>query len=215
MNYSEKKLNKINLNETIKSQFEELVNEIKEKLYKFDEINAVVLFGSYARGDYSVKSDLDVMVFIDEEIENKQIEEKIRKIIIKINLHKEILIHTIFQYNMIQEEDKSLMLTIAREGNVIFSKKTIIISQNILGLKPFVLLKFETDKLDQVKKNKLQRFLNGYVVKGKKYAGLIDNYEIIKAGKGAIIVPENMFKKILLYSQKIGINLIQKGKFYK
>ncbi len=215
MNYSEKKLKKIDLNEIIKSQYEELVKDIKEKLYNIDKLNAVIIFGSYARGDYTHKSDLDIMVFLDLENENKQIEEKIRKTIIKINLSKEIIIHTIFQYKTIQKEDKSLMLTIAREGQVIFSKKAIIISQNILGLKSYVLLRFETNKLDQVKKNKLQRFLNGYVVKGKKYKGLIDNDEVTKAGKGAIIVPENMLKKIQLYSQKIGVNVIQKGKFYK
>ena len=92
------------------------------------------------------------MVFIDKADEDKELEEKILKKVIQMNIGKELDIHTIFQYKKIGEEDKSLMLTIADEGRVLFSKKTIIISKNLLGLKSCYLIKFETAKLNPVVK---------------------------------------------------------------
>ncbi len=64
-------------------------------------------------------------------------------------------------------------------------------------------------------KNKLQRFLYGHIIKGKRYRGIVDDEKVLSAGKGAIIVPQEMLKKVLLFAQKIGIEAFQKAKFYK
>jgi len=214
--YGEKKISKISLKETIKQQFETLIASLKRELRKIKEINAVVLFGSFARGDYSIRhSDIDIMIFIDRAEKDKKLEEKIRKKIINIGLGKELSIHSLFQYKKIEEEDKSLMLTIAKEGKVIFTKKTLVISGNLLGLKEYSLVKFDTSKVKPVIKNKLQRFLHGYTIKGKKYKGIVDEEKILTAGKGAIIVPQKMLKKVLLFAQGIGVKAVQKGKFYR
>ena len=214
--YGEKKISKINLEDTLSQQFENLKISLKKELSKFKEINAVVLFGSFARGDYSVKhSDVDIMIFIDQLERELKLEEELRKKIINLNLGKELTIHTLFQYKKLEEEDKSLILTIANEGQVLFAKKILVISNNILGLKEYFIIKFDTAKLKPVIKNKLQRFLHGYVIKGKRYKGIVDEEKVLSAGKGAVIVPGEILKSILLFSQSIGIKAIQKAKFYK
>lgn len=189
---------------------------LKAELQKFKEINALVLFGSFAREDYSVRhSDIDLMVFIDTEKKDTMLEEKVRKSIIKHSLGKLINIHAVFQYKKVDEEDRSLMLTVAREGRVMFAKKTIVLSYNILGLKPFVLLRFNTAGVKPVAKNRLQRFLYGYKIKGKQYKGIIDGENVLSAGQGAIILPEEMVDKITLFARHAGIDVVQKGKFYR
>jgi len=214
--YGEKKLSKIDIKKTIKEQFEILIKCLKKELYKIKEINAVILFGSFSRGDYSTKhSDIDVMVFLDKIEKDKKLEEKILKKIINLNLGKEISVHTIFQYKKIDEEDKSLMLTIANEGKVLFAKESLIISKNILGLKSYFLIKFDTSRINPIIKNKLQRFLYGYIIKGKRYKGIVDGEEILNAGKGAIILPEKMLRKVLVFAQNIGVKAVQRGKFYR
>jgi predicted nucleotidyltransferase len=214
--YGEKKISKIDIKDSIKRQFEDITNALKKELPKINEINALVLFGSFARGDYSIKhSDADIMVFVDNTEKERKLEEKIRKKIINLSLGKELSIHTIFQYRKLDEEDKSLMLTIANEGQVLFAKKTLIISNNILGLKSHFLIKFDTTNVKPVTKNKLQRFLHGYLIKGKRYKGIVDGEKVLNAGKGAIIVSQEILKKVLLFSQSIGVTAIQKAKFYK
>jgi predicted nucleotidyltransferase len=212
--YAEKKLHKIDTHETIKVQAEELITSVKKELSKIKEINAIILFGSFARRDYSVRhSDIDLMIFLDAKDEKQ--EEKIKRKIIALNLGKAMHIHALFQYTKIEDEDRSLMLTIAQEGKVLFARKSIVISQNILGLKPFILLRFDTAGLAPVIKNKLQRFLYGYTIKGKKYQGIVDGENVVSAGQGAIIIPQDMQKKTMLFVEKIGVKVIQKGKFYK
>lgn len=214
--YGERKISKIDLNKILKQQFELLSTSLKRELYKIKEINAVILFGSFARKDYSLRhSDLDIMVFIDKIEKEPKLEEGIRKKIISLSLGKGLSIHTIFQYRKLEEEDKSLMLTIANEGRVLFAKKTLVISDNILGLKEYFLIKFDTSNLKPVIKNKLQRFLHGYIIKGKQYKGIVDEKTVLNAGRGAIIVPKKMLKKILFFAQSIGVKAMQKGKFYR
>ena len=214
--YGEKKIRKMDINAKLEEQFNSLMNSLKKELIKIEEISAVVLFGSYARGDYSLRhSDIDIMIFIDKDKKDLKLEEKIRKIIIKLSLDKDLSVHTLFQYKKIEEEDRSIMLTIANEGKVLFAKKTLVISDNILGLKGYLLIKFDTAGVKPVIKNKLQRFLYGYTIKGKRYKGIVNGETILNAGKGAIIVPEETFKKILHFSQSIGVKAVQKAKFYK
>jgi len=214
--YAEKKLEKIENLDIVKEQFEETVIKIERELRKIKKVNAVVLFGSFARGDYSVRhSDMDIMVFLDEEKKDSKIEEKILKKIIGINIGKLVSIHTLFQYTRIKAEDRSLLLTIAEEGKTLFSKNSIIISKNILGLKSLYLIIFDSKGVDQIMKNKLQRFLHGYTIKGKKYKGIVDNEKVISAGKAAIIVPKEFLDKILFFADSIGIKAKQAGKFYQ
>ena len=214
--YAEKKISAVNVDSIIKTQFEQLTASLKRELLKIEEINAAVIFGSFARGDYSIRhSDIDIMIFIDKTDRDAQLEEKILKKVIGLNLGKELNIHTLFQYKKIEEEDKSLMLTLSNEGKVLFAKKSIIISNNILGLKNYYLLQFDVAKTEPVIKNKLQRFLYGYMINGKRYKGLVDSERVISAGKGAIVVPEELLKKVLLFCQSIGIKAAQKAKFYR
>jgi len=48
-------------------EIRDLLAELKQGLAKIygDRLKAVILFGSYARGDYQEDSDLDVMIVLD------------------------------------------------------------------------------------------------------------------------------------------------------
>lgn len=50
-------------NKTIKPALDELKNELI-KLYGISLKN-IILFGSYARGDYDTESDIDIMILLD------------------------------------------------------------------------------------------------------------------------------------------------------
>lgn len=47
----------------MQSQIEQYVNEIK-KIYG-NHLKAIILYGSYARGDFRADSDVDIMILVD------------------------------------------------------------------------------------------------------------------------------------------------------
>lgn len=55
-----------------KQAFEEFASRIKEK---FSTVERVILFGSVARGDYGVNSDVDVMIVVEDLSERESIED--------------------------------------------------------------------------------------------------------------------------------------------
>ncbi len=209
-------MSSIDVQQSIFHQHEEFLEAVKKKLFKMKEIEAVVLFGSFAREDYSLRhSDLDLMIFLDRLDRDSALEQQIKKKMITLGLGKEISPHVLFQCKKLREEDNSLLVTIAREGQVLFTKKTIIISKNIVGLLPYNLVRFDTTGCRSVVKNRLQRFLYGYTMNKKRYQGIIDEEKVFSAGKSAILAPEELQKKILLFAQKIGVRVEIKGRFYK
>ncbi len=215
-NYAEKKLNKMMVKEDFHHHVEAFISSIPAHVSTISEIDAAVLFGSYSRGDYSHRhSDIDLMFFLGTLEKSSVLEEKIQKLILSLALKHHVNAHVLFQYRKIEEEDRSLMLTIAREGKVLFSRKTIVISSTILGLQEHYVIRFDTTGVSPVAKNKLQRFLYGYSMKRRRYAGLVDGEKVLGAGKGAIIVPHDLKEKILLFAHKIGVKAVLGGKVWR
>lgn len=61
-------------------------------------IEKMILFGSYARGDFTKDSDIDVMILVDlEEIQIKQYEDKVYDITYDFNYEHEMVIMPIVQ----------------------------------------------------------------------------------------------------------------------
>lgn len=63
-----------------------------------DKLKKVVLFGSYARGDYNAESDVDIMVMLDEDEQNiGKYREMIIDIHVEVNLQYDVLLSVILQ----------------------------------------------------------------------------------------------------------------------
>jgi predicted nucleotidyltransferase len=95
----------------------EMSRKIKEKFG--DKVERIVLFGSYARGDYSAESDIDILVVVrDDSIEND-----IRKVIYSfIPITKRLIsvkILRIDRYTKMKEMNLSFIRSVEREGIVI------------------------------------------------------------------------------------------------
>ena len=82
------------------SKVDIIVNELVEKLTSIfkDKLKKVVLFGSYARGNYTSESDIDVMILVDEDDDKlKNYEDNIVDIDVELNLRHDVLLSTILQ----------------------------------------------------------------------------------------------------------------------
>lgn len=207
-----------------KEKFTRALEEASSILKKHKKITVVILFGSVARGDFSPRhSDIDLFLLIDEKEPSLKLEQELNALAIAIGNKYKITIHLTFQYLNITGEDKSLIKKIAREGRVIFNKNMLIISKDILGLRPYELIFFNTKKATPLQRTKFSRFLHGaslWYKKGgqkmvRKYPGAIDNQTIFEAGKGALLIEADKVEKIQELAEEIGIAIKSAGIFYR
>ena len=85
-----------NLPKTIDNIIQEFVEEVKKVMGK--RVKKIILYGSYARGDYNKSSDIDIMILTDlnfEEIE--QYRDKVSDIAFDIELEKGVVISPIIK----------------------------------------------------------------------------------------------------------------------
>ncbi len=162
-------------------------------LYKLgkdvENIKQIILFGSVARGETTEKSDVDI--FIDIFQEDKKFLEKIDRI--KEDFYESVKFEKFWKLLRINykikpmtgklNEWKDLKLSIMANGIVLYGryektpkerKRVILLWENV---KP------------QSKRITINRRIFGYSYFGKRYSGLLQKFEGIKLGKGAIEIP--------------------------
>lgn len=80
----------------LKILLEALVNRL-QPLFG-ERLKKVILFGSYARGDYDEESDIDIMLLLNEDEEIlKEYSDKISEIIVDLDLEYNVVLSTILQ----------------------------------------------------------------------------------------------------------------------
>lgn len=57
---------------------DKIINQIKTTISKIDPTAILILYGSYARGDYNANSDLDLLVLIDKDIVTRMDQKRIK-----------------------------------------------------------------------------------------------------------------------------------------
>ncbi|HEX7715020.1 MAG TPA: nucleotidyltransferase domain-containing protein [Bacillota bacterium] len=83
-----------------KDELDLILNEFVDKVTPLfgDKLKKVVLFGSYARGDYDGESDIDVMLMLNEdEIVLKKYSDQITDIVVELDLKYNVVLATILQ----------------------------------------------------------------------------------------------------------------------
>jgi len=56
---------------------QQLLSEIKKIILKYEPYAEIVLYGSYARGDYKTDSDMDILILLDKENVNYEDQKRI------------------------------------------------------------------------------------------------------------------------------------------
>ena len=76
-------------------QLKQIADEVRRNMQNVfgNKLHKIILYGSYARGDYDNESDIDIMVLADmSEIELKNYRKQVNRIASKIGLNHDIMI---------------------------------------------------------------------------------------------------------------------------
>lgn len=87
-----------------------------------DQLDAVYLYGSQARGDARPDSDIDVLVVLKDDFDYWQVLEQTMDLIWKLSLENDVLISLVFETKeLFDKKNSPLMKNICREGILINS----------------------------------------------------------------------------------------------
>jgi predicted nucleotidyltransferase len=106
-----------------------LVEEMTDRLKKLKP-HKVILFGSYANGNPTEDSDLDVLVVLDSEEIAKNLDEKIKrdmpvsKMLISINrkIAMDLITYSKAEYEYLIEQNDSFVKEINNTGSVLYER---------------------------------------------------------------------------------------------
>ena len=180
---------------------------ISNLTYELEEINAIILYGSVAKGEATSKSDVDIFV----DTKSKKVETKIKKIVKDFYATREA---AIFKVKGIDNE-----LSV-KVGEL---KKWKDLHQSIMGSGFILWGRYEWKEIpsavrhmlifswEKIGKNR-GAFLNrlyGFSSKGKKHEGLLPKIEGRKLGKSSIIIPMKYKDDVIPLFKKYNVKVRQ------
>ncbi len=192
--------------------FEEAMEEIKKSFENKKFVQAVVLFGSVARGEATVESDIDLFVVLSGK--SKVAEKYVSDTILGIEKKHRVTIQCITTNKKFDKVNRQFLDTLLREGVVVCGKLPEIPFQK-LELEPYALIKYDLSQLPQAEKMKIKLLLFGKetkkIYKGKTYIsrkkGLLDEYKGIRAGIASILIPQQYSKRAGNELRKLGAKI--------
>jgi len=177
------------------NKFEITIRKLQENFPKISEILVVFLFGSVARGDFSLRhSDLDLFMVLKKKKIEEELKEKLDSLILPIGLREGVKIQTEYQGLEIAYEDRTLIRKMVEEGKIIYSAGVFTFDYQQVGLQQYIIYDFRLKKA--VNPTMFSKVLHGrksWYWKGKEkivkeYPGLLDGKEIMELGKGVIMI---------------------------
>lgn len=167
-------------------------------------LDAIVLFGSVARGEDRRGSDVDLLLVYETGGDALEAEDKTAKIA------SEMPYATVSLVNKSYEElstNPHFAFEVLRDGIVLYKRPSEApFKANIFPLKLFYIYAFHLNGLSQVEKTRVTVALYGRR-KGKyAYRGLLESVKGYRLGKGAVMVPAEAFNKIEKFFARNRIN---------
>jgi len=166
----------------LESKVYDEIERIVNKMRRVHGVISVVLFGSYARGDYDEGSDVDLLViFSDKSALNKGLK-KIYRVTSKSYLFTQVIGLTLDEL-----KSSPLFESALRDGKVYYAKENVktLLTQTH---KPYALVTYSTANLKPKERVVFTQKLEGRG-KGKyRYEGLIHKIGGYKVGKGVVMV---------------------------
>lgn len=89
-----------------------------------DKVCRIILYGSYARGDFNSESDVDIMILLNCDIEEvKKYRKQCSKLSSRIGLENDIEVSMLLRDRMTYEEGKAILpfyRNVEREGVILY-----------------------------------------------------------------------------------------------
>lgn len=184
-----------------------ILKKIAKELSKIEDIKAVILYGSLARGEFTSRSDIDLFILTTDDKTQKELQDKIIELESAIGRNIQPTIRTIVE---LQKTDTGLLQNVFQEGKILYLKEpSDIPSAILLQQKPFLIYSFQISSLPQKDKARFNRQLYEQTRKGYKYKGLLQEIGGQKLSAGCVMVPHMQKEAIEKFFKKFKVKFEQ------
>jgi predicted nucleotidyltransferase len=184
-----------------------IIERFIERVRGLGKVSAVVLYGSMARGDEDRRSDIDIMLVVEDK-DPMCILPEVTGIITGLRPHREIRC----VLTNLKDYDAEFYKNVFKDGKVLFGK--LVLSSDNLALRPYYLVAYDLRGVPQSKKVKIAQKVYGQHsvkrIKGRRYEyhyeGLKDRFGVTVLKKGIIMIPLGEAREFLAKLKKIGVD---------
>ncbi len=179
-----------------------VLKKIVSTLSSIKDLKGIFLYGSFARGDYGPRSDIDLMLITNK----KESVEEIQNMVISLELGRNIQ-PTIRTEKELAETDSGLLQNIFLDGKALFLREPLDVNVSmLLHIRPFLVYTFDLSKLDQKTKAKFNRAFYPRMHENYDYPGVLKKLNGEKLASGCIMVPSSEKKDIEKFFNSYKIN---------
>jgi len=184
-----------------------ILKKITKELSKIADVKVIILYGSFARGEYTSRSDIDLLILTTKRETQREVQGKIIKLESEIDRNIQPTVRTISE---LQKTDSGLLQNIFKEGKILYLKEPAEIpSALLLQQKPYLIYSFKISNLSQKDKVRFNRTFYEQAKKGYKYNGLLNELAGRKISPGCVIVPISHKEKIEKFFKKFNVSFEQ------
>jgi len=179
---------------------EEQVSSLKrvvEVLSKFDGVVGIILFGSYARGDYDEYSDYDLLVIFEDKTSMWNSWKDLFRAVgnLKMNLH--VIPETMEEF---KRANPSFQEELIKFGRVLYAKLPMEVYLKPVKLRPYTIIFYDMAGLNIKDKMRVS-----YLLYKKRGGGLLAETGGIKLNDGCILTPSDTAENILEALNNLGV----------
>jgi len=184
-----------------------ILKKIAKELSKIEDVKAVILYGSLARGEFTSRSDIDLFILTTDNKTRKEVQDEIIELESEIGRNIQPTVRTIVE---LQKTDTGLLQNIFQEGKILYLREpSDIPSAVLLQQKPFLIYTFQISSLSQKDKARFNRQLYEQIRKGYKYKGLLQELDGQRLSSGCIMIPHMQKDNIEKFFRKFKVQFNQ------
>jgi predicted nucleotidyltransferase len=184
-----------------------ILKKIAKEISKIEDVKAVILYGSLARGEFTSRSDVDLFILTTEDKTQTEIQDKVIELESEIGRNIQPTIRTIVE---LQKTDTGLLQNIFQEGKILYLREpSDIPSAILLQQKPYLIYSFQISSLLQKEKARFNRQLYEQTRKEYKYKGLLQEIGGQRLSAGCVMIPYEQKEKIEKFFKKFKVKFEQ------
>jgi len=184
-----------------------ILKKIAKELSKIEDVTAVILYGSLARGEFTSRSDIDLFILTTDDKTQKEVQDKVIELESAIGRNIQPTIRTVTE---LQKTDTGLLQNIFQEGKILYLKEpSDIPSAILLQQKPYLIYSFQISSLPQKDKARFNRQLYEQTRKEYKYKGLLQEIGGQKLSAGCVMIPHMQKETIEKFFRKFKVKFEQ------